>query len=71
MTSRRYFKVEADVLMHELGYGTAANSVRFRFDHPVQVLASQLLELNNGQLFLLTREDDEKKRTQIHGKWDR
>ena len=70
-TSRRYFKIAADAHMDELGYGIVSNQVRFKFDHPIHVLASQIIELNNGQLFLLNRENDEEKRTPIHGKWDR
>ncbi len=47
------------------------STVRFVFDSPVEVKANEMLELDNGQWFLIKWVKGKRVLSRLHGKWDR
>jgi len=65
-----YFSEQDDTCLTEIPKGVVSR-MRFTFDRPLIVNAGQMIELKNGQWFLLTYPAGKSKRTQITGRWDR
>ena len=60
------FSDDVDTTVYEIGVGVVCRNTRFVFDQMITVKAGQLLELDNGQWFLI---DSKNNRTILDGKW--
>jgi hypothetical protein len=58
-----------DINLSEIGIGVTCRNARFVFDRLVTVELGDLLELDNGQWFLIKNPDGDEKRIALDGKW--
>jgi hypothetical protein len=68
MRQRFYFSDTHDTQVDEIRRGVVAPNFRFIFTHPIEVKAGQMLELDNGQWFMLAQRNGQIK-VQLDGKW--
>ena len=60
------FSDAKDATVYEIGIGVVCRNTRFVFDQMVTVRAGESLELDNGQWFLIDKQNE---RTLLDGKW--
>jgi hypothetical protein len=66
-SKRLFVRFDKPCNISEAGAGWACKNARFVFDKQISVGKTDLLELLNGQFFLISNG----KRTALEGKWDR
>ncbi len=72
MPQRYYFEGPEDVLLDNIPATMIDSTVQFIFDDaPIRVKSCDMLELDNGEWFLIKRIDREWVYQRLSGKWDR
>ena len=71
MGRRFYFSDSEETNVAEIGIGVVCRHARFVFDKPLTLQLDEVIELDNGQFFLVKVVDGKEKRTLLNGKWDR
>ncbi len=69
MPQKYYFDPVSSITIDEIGLGIVANNVRFVFDTSLTLSPGQMVELNDGQWFLISYTGKKRQRRLIDGKW--